>query len=115
MVHPPLQAPMSQVLGACAVELADLAVRCETLQSALSAGFSRANVEDAQAFDLITQTLAALSQYLGSIAAETPASWTLDPTASAAALPLASLGDRLVSAKTTTEAAGDLFLFDDAP
>jgi hypothetical protein len=85
------------------------------LQSALSAGFSRANVQDAQAFDLVTQSLAALSQYLGSIAAEAPESWTLDPTALAAALPLASLGDRLVAAKTTTEATGDLCLFDAAP
>lgn len=109
------QAPMSQVLGACAVELADLSRLCEVLQSALSAGFSQANLQDAQAFDLVTQSLAALSQYLGALAAEAPSSWMLDPTASAAALPLASLGDRLVAAKTTTEAAGELCLFDDLP
>src|SRR5258705_13301336 len=101
---PPIQASMSQVLDACAVELADLAGRCEMLQGALSAALLRANVQDAQAFDLVTQSLAALSQYLGAMAAEVPPSWTLDPTALAAALPLASLGDRLAPAKTTTKA-----------
>jgi len=69
------QAPMSQVLGACAVELADLNRLCVALQSALSAGFSPANLQDAQAFDLVTQSLAALSQYLGGLAAEAPSSW----------------------------------------
>jgi hypothetical protein len=117
MVHPPIQAspiqaPMSQVLGACAVELADLAARCEGLQGALSAALLRANVQDAQALDLVTQSLAALSQYLDAMAVEVPDSWTLDPTPLAAALPLASLGDRLVASKTTTEAAGELCLFD---
>jgi hypothetical protein len=109
------QAPMSQVLGACAVELADLNRLCVMLQSALSAGFSRANLQDAQAFDLVTQTLAALSQYMGALAAEAPSAWTLDPTALAAALPLASLGDRLVAAETATATAGELCLFDDLP
>src|SRR5260221_12798621 len=115
MAVPPIQAAMSQVLGACAAELADLAHRCEALQTTLSAGFSRANLQDAQDFDLVTQSLAALAQYLGSMAAEMPESWTLDPTALAAALPLTSLGDRLVAAKTATEAAGDLCLFEAEP
>ena len=109
------QTPMSKVLEACAVELADLARLCETLQGALSSGLSQANVEDAQALDLLTQSLAALSQYLGSMAAEAPSAWALDPTALAAALPLASLGGRLVAAKVTAEAAGDLCLFDAPP
>lgn len=115
MANTTLQAPMSQVLGACAAELADLARLCEELQGALTPGFSSANIQDAQALDLVTQSLAALSQYLGSMAAEAPGSWALDPTALAAALPLASLGDRLVAAKTTAEAAGELCLFDDLP
>ena len=109
------QAPMSQLLGACAAELDDLNRLCEALQGALSAGFSRANLQDAQALDLVTQSLAALSQYLGAMAAETPSAWALDPTPLAAALPLASLGDRLIAAKTTPEAAGELCLFDDLP
>jgi hypothetical protein len=114
MAHPPFQAPLSQLLGACSVELADLAHRCGVLQTALSPGFSRAAVHDAQAFDLVTQSLAALSQYLELIATDTPGSWTLDPTAAAAALPLASLGDRLVSIESTVDDDGDLCLFEAA-
>jgi len=112
MAQAPLQVPVSQLLGACAVELADLAHRCEGLQGALSAGLSLAAVKDAQALDLVTQSLAALSQYLSSLAAGAPDGWALDPTASAAALPLASLGDRLIAAGASVEADDDVCLFE---
>jgi hypothetical protein len=115
MACAPFQAPVSQLLDACAAELADLASRCEVLQSTLSPGLSHAAIDDAQALDLVTQSLAALSQFLGSIAAGLPEGWTVDPTASAASLPLASLGDRLIARESIVETSGELCLFEDAP
>ncbi|MDB5452919.1 MAG: hypothetical protein JWO33_1497 [Caulobacteraceae bacterium] len=115
MAHASSPLPMSQLLAACARELTDLTQTCEALQDALSSGFGQAAIQDAQALDLVTQSLAALSQYLGAIGAAAPPDWILDATAVAQALPLAGLGARLIGAQPPSEAEGELFLFESAP
>ncbi|RAK59452.1 hypothetical protein DJ021_06355 [Phenylobacterium hankyongense] len=114
---PPLsspEVPLSQVLATCAGELADLAARCGRLQTTLSPALARtADLEDGQALDLVTQTLEALSAYMGALGRGLPAAWTADAAAAAAGLPLADLAARLQGLAAAAAAdSGELDLFE---
>ncbi|CAN7144003.1 hypothetical protein LJR219_000007 [Phenylobacterium sp. LjRoot219] len=93
---PALQ-PLSRTLGACAGELAALADRCETLQAGLAPALqSGAAIEEAQTLDLLTQSLAAVADYLHALSETLPGDWRVDPNGPARAVPLAELAWRLV-------------------
>jgi hypothetical protein len=105
--------PLSRTLGACAGELAALADRCETMQAGLAPALqSGAAIEEAQTLDLLTQTLAAVADYLNVLAAGLPAEWQVDATPAAAAVPLTELAWRLLGgAYHTPPESGELDLF----
>lgn len=104
---------VAKAMETCAGELAWLARRCERLQDHLSPLLQRADdIVEAQALDLITQTLAALSDYLAALSNDVPVEAKVDPRAAAAGVTLAGLADRLLGAgETEAEDAGDLDMF----
>ncbi len=88
--------PLSRTLGACAGELAALADRCEAMQAGLAPALqSGAAIEEAQTLDLLTQTLAAVSDYLNVLAAGLPAEWAIDAAPAVATVQLSELARRL--------------------
>jgi hypothetical protein len=111
--HPPL----SRTLGACAGELATLADRCEALQAGLAPALqSGAAIEEAQTLDLLTQTLAAVADYLNALASGLPAEWIVDARPAAAVVPLTELARRLVGgACHQPPESGELDMFGACP
>ena len=109
--------PLSRTLSACAGELAALADRCETLQAGLAPALQGgAAIEEAQTLDLLTQTLAAVADYLHAISAGLPAEWTVDARPAAAVVPLAELSWRLLGgAYHVPPESGELDLFGACP
>jgi hypothetical protein len=109
--------PLSRTLGACAGELAALADVCEGLQAGLAPALqSGAAIEEAQTLDLITQTLAAVAEYLAMIAAGLPHDWTVDARLAASAVPLTELAARLAGgALHAPPESGELDLFGACP
>lgn len=88
--------PMSRALGACAGELATLADRCEALQAGLAPALQTgAAIEEAQTLDLLTQSLAAVADYLHALSALAPVDWRLDTGPAIAVVPLTELAWRL--------------------
>ena len=88
--------PLSRTLGACAGELAALADRCEALQAGLAPALqSGAAIEEAQTLDILTQSLAAVADYLHVLAADLPKDWIVDPGPAVAAVQLSELAKRL--------------------
>jgi hypothetical protein len=114
--RPPHQ-PLSRTLGACAGELAALADRCEALQAGLAPALqSGAAIEEAQTLDLLTQTLAAVSDYLGALAVTLPPDWTVDAAQAASIVPLTELARRLVGGVCLKPPeSGELDLFGACP
>jgi hypothetical protein len=111
------QQPLSRTLGACAGELAALADRCETLQAGLAPALqSGAAIEEAQTLDLLTQTLAAVADYLNVLAGGLPSEWRVDTTPAAASVPLTELAWRLAGGAFHAPAeSGELDLFGACP
>jgi hypothetical protein len=109
--------PLSRTLGACAGELAALADRCEALQAGLAPALqSGAAIEEAQTLDLLTQSLAAVADYLHAISADLPADWVVDAAPAAAIVPLTELARRLAGGSLQTPAEpGELDLFGACP
>lgn len=117
MAHLPHAVPLSRTLGACARELSALAARCEELQTGLAPALrSGAAIEEAQALDLLTQSLAAVAGYLGEVSAELPAELTIDPRDAAAKVPLAEMARRLVGMRPhAAPESGELEMFGGPP
>jgi hypothetical protein len=109
--------PLSRTLGACAGELAALADRCETLQAGLAPALqSGAAIEEAQTLDLLTQTLAAVADYLHAVSATLPADWVIDVHPAAAVVPLTELAWRLLGGSFhAPPESGELDLFGACP
>lgn len=88
--------PLSRTLGACAGELAALADRCEALQAGLAPALQTgAAIEEAQTLDLLTQSLAAVADYLHALSTALPADWLVDAGQAASIVPLTELAWRL--------------------
>ncbi|HKR89582.1 MAG TPA: hypothetical protein VJS38_15520 [Phenylobacterium sp.] len=113
----PSPQPLSRTLGACAGELAALADRCEALQAGLAPALqSGAAIEEAQTLDLLTQSLAAVADYLHALSASLPAEWLVDPAPAAAIVPLTELARRLTGAALLAPPeSGELDLFGACP
>ncbi len=109
--------PLSQALPACAGGLAAWAGRCEAAQAGLAPALQNgAAIEEAQALDLMTQSLAAVADYLSALAAGLPADWRIDATPAAAIVPLAELARRLAGdGRDRPPEAGELDLFGACP
>lgn len=109
--------PLSRTIGACAGELAALADRCEALQAGLAPALqSGAAIEEAQTLDLLTQTLAAVADYLHALSANLPADWQVDAAQAAAIVPLTELAWRLAGGPMhTPPETGELDLFGACP
>ena len=105
--------PLSRTLGACAGELAALADRCESLQAGLAPALqSGAAIEEAQTLDILTQSLAAVADYLHALSADLPVDWVVDASPAAAAVRLSELAKRLAGGAPPAAAeAGELDLF----
>jgi hypothetical protein len=105
------------MLGACAGELAVLAGRCEALQAGLAPALQGgAVIEEAQSLDLVTQSLAAVADYLNVLAAGLPPEWVVDAQPAAATVPLSELARRLVGgAPHAPSESGELDLFGACP
>jgi hypothetical protein len=89
--------PLSRALGACAGELATLADRCEALQAGLAPALQTgAAIEEAQTLDLLTQSLAAVADYLHALSSSLPGDWVVDTAPAAAVVPLTELAWRLL-------------------
>ena len=70
--------------------------RCEALQAGLAPALQTgAAIEEAQTLDLLTQTLAAVADYLHALAAGLPSEWAVDARPAAALVPLSELARRL--------------------
>jgi hypothetical protein len=109
--------PLSRTLSACASELAALADRCETLQAGLAPALQTgAAIEEAQTLDLLTQSIAAVADYIHALAANLPADWHVDARPAAAIVPLAELAWRLAGgALHAPPESGELDLFGACP
>lgn len=109
--------PLSRTLGACASELAALADRCEALQAGLAPALqSGAAIEEAQTLDVLTQSLAAVADYLHAVSAILPADWQVDAAPAAAIVPLTELARRLLGGPLQAPPeAGELDLFGACP
>jgi hypothetical protein len=109
--------PLSRTIGACAGELAALADRCEALQAGLAPALqSGAAIEEAQTLDLLTQSLAAVADYLHALSSALPAEWVVDAAPAAAIVPLAELARRLTGAGLhAPPESGELDLFGACP
>jgi hypothetical protein len=106
--------PLAAALESCAAELAALGEICAGLQESLSPLLLRAaDVEKVQALDLVTQSLDALSSYLGAVATEAPAGAEVDAEAATSGLKLADLAARLAGGRgrEDPEDAGELDMF----
>jgi len=96
-----MERPLADVLQAAADETLDLSRTAERLQSLTSDLIRRAAlrdpavVQDAQALDLLAQTLAALAQFLQRVGQDVPVQWRLDTTAALNGLALSDLATRL--------------------
>ena len=112
----PLQ-PLSRTVSACAGELAALADRCEALQAGLAPALqSGAAIEEAQTLDLLTQSLAAVADYLHALSATLPAEWLVDVHSATAIVPLTELARRLAGgALQAPSEPGELDLFGACP
>jgi hypothetical protein len=112
VAKPSLQ-PLSRTLRACAGELATMADRCEALQAGLAPALQTgAAIEEAQTLDLLTQTMAAVADYIGALAAGLPADLVVDAGAAAAIVPLAELAWRLTGGPAhVPPESGELDLF----
>jgi len=115
-VAQPLQ-PLSRTLGACAGELAALADRCEALQAGLAPALQGgAAIEEAQTLDLLTQSLAAVADYLHALSQTLPSDWQVDPHGPARIVPLTELAWRLVGGPMPPPPeSGELDFFGVAP
>jgi hypothetical protein len=104
---------VASALETCAQELSELSGVCQRLQAHLSPLLLRgADVEEAQALDVVTQSLGALADYLSALALDVPAEVQVDPQAAAAGLTLSALAARLTGAQASDdETSGDLDLF----
>ncbi|MCR5877636.1 hypothetical protein [Phenylobacterium sp. J367] len=103
--------PITEVMAACATELADLAGACEVLQTALSDAMA-AGLADGQALDLITQRAAGLAQFLAALGRELPSDWRVDSLAAAQGVTLADLARSLTGHDSQAAAeTGELDLF----
>jgi hypothetical protein len=109
--------PLSRTLSACAGELAAMADRCEALQAGLAPALqSGAAIEEAQTLDLLTQTLAAVADYLHAVSADLPSEWALDIRPAAAVVPLTELAWRLLGGQFhAPPESGELDLFGACP
>lgn len=109
--------PLSRTIGACAGELAALADRCEALQAGLAPALQTgAAIEEAQTLDLLTQSLAAVADYLHVLSTSLPADWVVDAGPAAAIVPLTELAWRLVGgALHSPPETGELDLFGACP
>ena len=109
--------PLSRTLGACAGELAVLADLCEALQAGLAPALqSGAAIEEGQTLDLLTQTLAAIADYLNVLAVALPSDWKIDAAAAATIVPLTDLARRLTGGACRPPAEpGELDLFGACP
>jgi hypothetical protein len=116
---PPATLPVANALSACAAELDALSRACDALQHALGPLLvDRAAIEAAQGLDLVTQSLAALSEYLDAVSCQVPDDWSIDPHQAAAGLTLADLAERLkgevMEAAALAGVPDDLDIFGDA-
>lgn len=113
MGTPPDAMPLSQTLGACADELAALAALCEQLQTDLSPALQQLSaVEDAQALDLLTQSLGSIADYLIELSSVLPGDWRIDSRDAAARIPLAEMARRLAGGPASApQESGELELF----
>jgi hypothetical protein len=102
--------PIGHVIDACATELAELTVACESLQSALSEALE-AGLGDAQLLDLITQRTAGLAQFLMALGRAAPADWRVDAQAAARVLTLSAQARALTGQSRYDADSGDLDLF----
>jgi hypothetical protein len=104
---------LSRTLGACADELAALAALSQQLQTDLSPALQTLSaVEDAQALDLLTQSLGAIADYLIDLAAGLPPDWLIDPRDAVARVSLAEMARRLAGAHASDgQDSGELELF----
>jgi len=109
----PKALPLARTLGACADELAALAALCEQLQTDLSPALQTLDaVEDAQALDLLTQSLGSIADYLIELSSSLPADWVIDPRSAAARVSLAEMARRLAGAQAHAPSeSGELELF----
>ena len=107
---------VAQAMEACASELSALARRCEELQHHLAPALEgTVPMEEAQALDLMTQTLAALGHYLSALADDVPADAMVDPRAAAAGVTLSDLAHRLIGTEPAgAGASGDFEMFGSA-
>lgn len=105
--------PLSETLGACADELAALAALCEQLQTDLSPALQTlAAVEDAQALDLLTQSLGSIADYLIELSSSLPSEWVIDPRDAASRVSLSEMARRLAGAQGHAPPdSGELELF----
>jgi hypothetical protein len=93
--------PIPLVLSVVGDELGHLAADVERLHAVVEVPGVREQLRAAQCFDVlqsidhVTQHLAALSEFLASIAATTPGHWAVDTSAACDGVVLASLCDRL--------------------
>jgi hypothetical protein len=109
--------PLAIALGACATELTELAVCVERLQDRLSPVLqTRQVIKEAQALDLLTQSLDTIARYLGALTHEIPPEVSVNAVAAIANLPLADLTRRLLGQPEPEEVDhGECELFGGAP
>lgn len=114
---PQAHQPLTRTLGACAGELAALADRCEALQAGLAPALqSGAAIEEAQTLDMLTQSLAAVADYLHALAADIPKDWVVDAGPATSAVRLTELAKRLAGgALLPAPESGELDLFGVSP
>jgi hypothetical protein len=112
-------APITDVLGRVARELAHLGLLLDDLESVLGplileAGRGRADVlRDAQGLDHIGQKLSCLADFLTALAAAAPRQWLVDQNIAGRVVTLADLALRLKAAGANVSPAdfGDCELF----
>ncbi len=113
MAKPTRPLPLARTLGACADELAALAALCEQLQTDLSPALQNMDaVEDAQALDLLTQSLGSIADYLIELSSQIPAKWVIDPRSAMSRVSLSEMARRLAGAQGhAPPESGELELF----
>jgi len=98
-------APLGEVLGRVAVELAQLGEAMGRFQGALSPllvgcderiGFGdAASLRDIQTIDHVSQTLDCLADFLARVAVQLPVNWRMDSESALQAVKLAALSSKL--------------------
>ncbi len=117
---PPGGAPIRVVLAALAVEVSELAVAADGLQSLVGgllsdplASVTVKQLEQGQMLDAVVQRLQALETFLGALAPTVDASWIVDSRSAADLLLLSRVAQKLsgIAVEAEAEPLGDCDFF----